>query len=204
MDDAQIREAFHRSKLRKYHHAANTLVVNELGLKHGRYRADIAVINGHFIGFEIKSDEDSLGRLTEQVQAYSDVFDRVTVVVGIKHADVVSSKVPDWWGVTLARKGPRGGIFFESIRTGCFNKNVDAFSLAQLLWKNEASGILVELDVPRRILRQERSILYELLAESLSRVELRRKVRDCLTRRGNWRCRELPSPSDGLSQLAAM
>lgn len=203
LDDAQIREALHRMRLCRHHRAANTLVVNELGLKHGKCRADIAVINGHLIGYEIKSDEDSLSRLAEQVQAYNDVFDRVTVVVGRKHANAVYSKVPDWWGITVAQRGPRGGFHFVSARIGHINSDVHLFSVAQLLWKNEACGILAEFGVPSKVLRQERAALYKLLVELLPPVELKRRVRDCLRQRKNWRYLAQPSPSDGLSPLAA-
>src|SRR5438093_602201 len=99
MNDALIRERFHKQRLWRFHASPNTLVVDELGLKHGKCRADIAVINGHLAGYEIKSDEDSLDRLEEQVEVYSAVFDRATVVVGTKHVGSIRSVVPRWWGI---------------------------------------------------------------------------------------------------------
>jgi len=63
MNDAGIRRNLHCKKLRRHHVDPDTLVVDELGLKHGKCRADIAVINGHLMGYEIKSDDDSLRRL---------------------------------------------------------------------------------------------------------------------------------------------
>ena len=109
MNDEQIRRQFHRKRLRRHHDDSETVVVDELGLKHGRCRADIAVINGHFIGYEIKSDNDSLRRLPEQIDVYSAVFDRASVIVGEKHACAVKSLIPGWWGLILASQGPRGG-----------------------------------------------------------------------------------------------
>jgi hypothetical protein len=75
---------FHQKKLWLHHANENTLVVDELGILNGKSRADIAVINGYLVGFEIKSDEDSLTRLNDQVEAYNAVFDRSTLIVGPK------------------------------------------------------------------------------------------------------------------------
>lgn len=60
-------------------------LIIELGIKHGKTRADIVIIGENLIGFEIKSDEDTLSRQTAQIRAYNDVFDKVTVVVGIRY-----------------------------------------------------------------------------------------------------------------------
>lgn len=203
MNDAEIRGSFHRTRLRKYHVARNTLVLDELGLKHGACRADIAVINGRLIGYEIKSDEDSLYRLGEQIEAYNDVFDRVTVVVGSKHAETISSQVPDWWGIIVSHRGPRGGILFETVRGTRINRESDLIAIAQLLWRNEATDILAELGMPTRILRKRREVLYEELVNLLGPAELRHRVRDCLKNRRNWRCPTPPSSGDGSSLLSA-
>jgi len=198
--DKQIREALHRKKLCRQYSSSDSLIVNELGLMHGKYRADIAVINGHFIGYEIKSDEDTLYRLPEQVKAYSSVFDRVTVVVGMKHEDVVSDIIPDWWAIVLVRIGMRGGILFESARTGQFNRDVNLFSVAQLLWKNEASNILTGLGVSSKLIKQCRLELYRLLVDLLSPVDLRHYVRDCLRSRKTWRYHTPPYGCGGSCQ----
>lgn len=203
MNDAQIRESFHRKRLRRHHADPDTLVLDELGLRHGKCRADIAIINGHLIGYEIKSDEDSLSRLDDQIQAYSDVFDRASAVVGTRHARAVRSLVPDWWGIIVSHRGSRGAISFETARAPRVNRGVDLFAVAQLLWKEEAANILTELGVPQRALRQRRAVLYQLLVELLSPTELRYRVRECLKNRKNWRCPRPPSPSDGSSRPCA-
>lgn len=200
MNDTQIRESFHRKKLYRQYADQATLVVNELGLKHGKCRADIAVINSHLIGYEIKSDEDSLRRLDKQIEIYNNVFDRATVIVGTKHAKAVRSRVPDWWGIIITYKGSRGGVSFETIRPSCMNREIDPLSIAQLLWSNEVSNILMDLGVPQRDLYKRRSFLYQNLIDLLSLTELRYKVRDCLKDRKNWRCPAQPSPSGDLSR----
>jgi hypothetical protein len=197
VNDTQIRHALHQKRLRKYHIAPDTLVVDELGLSHGKCRADIAVINDHFAGYEIKSDEDSLFRLDEQVAAYSAVFDHAILVVGAKFAVSVHSLVPGWWGVIVSRQGKRGAISFETMREARINESVNSLTLAQLLWKNEAADILVELGASQRVTREKRQVLYQCLADSLSHAELRHRVKDCLMKRKNWRRPAPLSQNDG-------
>jgi hypothetical protein len=53
--DRDVREALHRKVLKEHHGDADTLVLDELGLRHGTCRVDIAVVNGYLHGYEIKS-----------------------------------------------------------------------------------------------------------------------------------------------------
>ena len=203
MNDAQIRSSFHSKKLRTHHAAPDTLVVDELGLKHGRCRADIAVINGHLIGYEIKSDDDSLHRLAQQVEAYNGVFDRATAVVGRRHLGGVKKLVPRWWGIMVAMEGQRGAIHFETIRRAALNPSADDFAVAQLLWRSEAEEELVKQGFSGRILRQKRSVLYREIVHVLGPRELRNVVRKRLKSRTDWRRPARLSPSDDSSQPCA-
>ena len=203
MNDVEIRQNFHRKILRRQHAHKDTLVIDELGLNHGKCRADIAVVNGRFVGYEIKSNNDSLRRLGEQVKSYSTVFDRVSVIVGNRYIDSIQDYIPDWWGVIVSARGPRGAVNFDLIRKAQTNKNIDPISIAKLLWRNEAEEILMQKKMPSKILRQPRAILYECLVDVLNTCELRKIVRKYLKNRKNWRCLELPSRYDGLCQPAA-
>ncbi|MFO8089651.1 MAG: sce7726 family protein [Desulfatiglandaceae bacterium] len=203
MNDEKIRLQFHRKRLRRQHEDSETVVVDELGLKHGRCRADIAVINGHFVGYEIKSDKDSLRRLPEQINVYSAVFDRASVIVGEKHACAVKSLIPGWWGLILTTQGPRGGVTFTVERKASLNRSVDPFSVAQLLWRDEVAGVLEMLGAEKKTLRAPRKVLYHCLASEIDISELRRQVRMCLKARTGWRYPEPLSPSVGLSRPCA-
>jgi len=203
MNDAEIRQNFHRKRLRWQHAQENTLVIDELGLNHGKCRADIAVVNGHLIGYEIKGNKDSLRRLEEQVKSYNAVFDKVSIVVGDRYIDSIQGHIPKWWGVIVTVRGSKGAINFKIIRKAQKNKNVEPISVAKLLWRNEAIEILQKKKLPKKILRQPRMVLYEYLVDILSMGELRKVVRNCLKMRRNWRYPELPSRYDGLCQLAA-
>lgn len=196
MNDIQIRQSFHKKRLKRHHANKATLVIDELGLNHGRCRADIAVVNGHLVGYEIKSDGDSLRRLEEQVISYNSVFDRAFVIVGKRHAESVKNYVPHWWGIILSTEGPRGGIDFRSLRKAQRNDSVDPISIARLLWRDEAAEILQHKNLSAKELRQPRAVLYEYLASKFSTRELQRTVREHLKKRKNWRDRESPSPHD--------
>lgn len=197
MNDPQIREAFHRIFLQEYHDEPTTLVVDELGLEHGRCRADIAVINGHLDGFEIKSDADSLARLGSQIIKYNAVFDHATIILSGCHLENVLSMVPKWWGIILVEERAKGGIGFQIIRQSSVNQNVDDYSVAQLLWRDEAQEILIDLGIRGKQLREKRAMLYRYIVEILDSYDLRFIVREYLKKRQNWRLPVLPFPNGG-------
>jgi hypothetical protein len=187
MNDPQIREAFHRTVLRKHHKSVNTLVVDELGIEHGKGRADIAVINGQMIGYEIKSETDTLNRLSNQIKRYNAVFDRAFVILAEHHLDAVMSIIPKWWGVILVIKKKNNKIYFRTVRHALTNNQVSNFSIAQLLWRNEAQEILKGLGFSEKQLRERRSVLYSYIVDKLASEELRYTVREYLKKRQNWR-----------------
>lgn len=203
MNDIQMRHQFHCKRLRRQHDDFDTIVVDELGLKHGQCRADIAVINGHLVGYEIKSDQDSLRRLPTQIDAYSAVFDKASVIVGERHICAVKSLIPEWWGVILATAIPHGKLSFKVERRARLNRSVDPFSVAQLLWRDEAVALLEMLGAEKKILRAPRKVLYQSLSSDLNLVDLRRYVCSQLKARTGWRRHELPSPCVDLFQPCA-
>jgi hypothetical protein len=187
MNDVQIRANFHRKKLRWHHTSGDSLVIDELGLNHGRSRADIAVVNGHLVGYEIKSDSDSLDRLAEQIKSYNAVFDWAFIIVGERHVKSIEKYVPDWWGLILSVTGRRGAVNFKTLRKGRRNHNIDPISVARLLWRSEAAEVLRQRGLPKKSLRQPRAALYEQLVEILSNRELRQTIRESFKKRKNWR-----------------
>ena len=67
MRDSDIREVLLDSWQKKYFSDESTRVFEELGLCQGDARVDVAVVNGSIHGFEIKSERDSLDRLSNQL-----------------------------------------------------------------------------------------------------------------------------------------
>lgn len=71
---------------------AKSIISNELPLKRGGARADLAILTDKFIGIEIKSNRDSLRRLNGQLNVFKNVFDEVLLVVGDRHLKNVSAE----------------------------------------------------------------------------------------------------------------
>jgi hypothetical protein len=186
MRDSDVRRALCRKVLAEHIRDPGTLVVQELGLWHGGARVDIAVVNGRFHGFEIKSDADSLGRLEAQRVAYSAVFDRVTLVCGSRHAAAIQEKIPDWWGLKIATSGKRGAVHLEEIRQSQQNANIDPTSLAGMLWRDEALALLLERGIAG-VRSKSRGVLCRLIASHVPLDVVRAYVRKTLKVRAGWR-----------------
>src|SRR3990170_1714739 len=82
LGDSAIRASLRSRLLGQHGQDADTVLIEELGLRRGQVRIDIAVVNGLLHGYEIKSDRDSLRRLGTQVAIYGKVLDQATLVVG--------------------------------------------------------------------------------------------------------------------------
>jgi hypothetical protein len=147
-NDSEIRAALHRKKLRRYRHAPDTLVVEELGLSHAKVRIDVAVINGYIHGYEIKSAVDSLRRLQLQLELYAKCLSRLSLVCAPCHIEKVVSIAPPWCGLVEATKAPCGTILFATLRRGCASPDLDPVQLAHLLWKHEAALLFSAVSAP--------------------------------------------------------
>lgn len=188
--DGDVRQAVHQKVLRAHLGCPNTLVLDELGLSHGSARVDIAVINGQIHGYEIKSDKDTLVRLPNQIEVYSAVLDRVTLVVGKAHIDEAMTKIPSWWGVVLATKGSRNAVNLQTQRSAQKNPNINLYEVASLLWRDEALELLEEHGISKGLRSKPRHVLYQCLVERLGERDLRQAIRQRLRDRhagGDWR-----------------
>lgn len=174
-----------------------TKIVEELGLTHGATRVDVAVVNGILHGYELKSDLDTLIRLPEQIKIYDSVLDKITLVVGKHHLHSAIKIIPDWWGVLIAKISKSNGkIVFCNIRKPEDNPLKDSVSIAKLLWREEALDILEHLDQADGIRSKRRQVIYERLSKVLDQKTLRKKVREYLFFRANWRSEKLHMLSD--------
>jgi len=187
-NDKVIRNAL-REDLRKRHaHDKKLRIIEELGIRHGSVRIDIAVVNGIMHGYEIKSDRDTLERLPEQITQFNEVFDRLTLVVGKQHLYRAIHVVPDWWGITIAKINTEGQVVFQIIREPEDNKKQDKVSIARLLWREEALRILEEHDKADGVLSKPREFIYQRLADVLEAYILKERVRKTLlVPREDWR-----------------
>ena len=198
-NDQVIRTALKKSLEEQCSGHIDTKVIEELGIIHGEARVDIAVVNGIIHGYELKSDKDTLNRLPGQIKVYNAVLDRVTLVVGKSHLQEAIRIIPEWWGITVAKKISSGGdVAFYNIRGADDNPNQDrAVAMAALLWRQEALSILEKLGAADGFRSKTRSVIYKRLAEVLESDVLYRTVRDHLRSRLNWRSGAQCIPSGG-------
>jgi hypothetical protein len=188
MNDRDIRAVLKEELLRQYANDEDTLVLDEVGLRHGTARIDLLVVNDRLHGYEIKSDRDSLKRLPDQIRVYSSVMDRMTLVVGYRHAYDALRMVPEWWGVRLAAKKKRSGaIVLSDARSPCDNPGVDLNSVVALLWRDEALNILEEMEAAKGVRSKTRTDIYRRLVEVSKPEYLRAKIRQQLKSREGWR-----------------
>lgn len=188
MYDFAIRSLLQKTELLQYIDDPNSKVVDELKLPITKSIIDIAVINGHLHGYEIKSASDTLQRLPNQLVAYEKIFDFITVVTEKKHYNKIYNVIPDWVGIGLcyATDGQRA---FELLRPPVFNNNKEGFFIAKLLWHEELISILSEFKVPFKK-NMRNWILCETLAKHLDTDSLCNVVRQQLKKRKNWKTKE--------------
>ena len=186
MRDIDIRIALRKTDLARFLRDGESRVVEELGIFRGDYRIDVAVVNGALHGYEIKSARDTLARLPAQADAYSAVFDFVTLVAAAGHLDRAAAFVPPWWGIRLAEP-ERGRVRLSEIRPARSNPDVDPYRVAQLLWKDEAIALL-ELHGGARGFRGKRMVvLWRELTRRIPAALLQAEVRGVLKARDPWR-----------------
>ena len=184
---SDIRSALHSNRLRHQKSRPDTLVINELGLVHARSRVDVAVIDGCIHGYEIKSAQDTLDRLSGQIEIYRQALQKVTIVAAHKHLPKVMAIIPDWCGVIEVVQGTRGGVRLWPIRPARMNPEIRPIMLAHLLWRPEVLDLLSRVGFASRQLRGPRIQLYEMLCEVMTVREITAAIREFMGVRQTWR-----------------
>jgi hypothetical protein len=185
MRDADVRASVLKMLTEQHAGDTGTRIVEEMGIWSGSVRIDVAVINGELIGYELKSDRDTLDRLPLQKKLFSRVFDRVVLVVGQKHVRSARAKVPRWWGITVASPD-ESGVSLLPKRLPQLNPSIDAYLVAQLLWRDEAIALLEAKHLAKGWKTKRVKELHQRLAVELSLSELTSHVRETLKARTGW------------------
>jgi hypothetical protein len=182
MRDSDVRRATKTWLAAEYAHDDATHMVEEMGVWSGSVRIDIAIINGHLSGYELKSDRDTLERLPHQVDLYGRVFDFLYLIVGERHAEKAEKLLPDWWGIKVAVNGPARVELF-SHREPSPNPSPVPYLIAELLCKEEAVGVLKTFGIDKGWRSKQIRLIHERLANELSLDELKEQVRTALKKR---------------------
>lgn len=189
-DDTGIRKALKENLAEAFRADPETLILEELGLRHGATRVDIVVVNGYLHGYEVKSDRDTLKRLPRQARMYNEILDYITLIVGRRHVDKAAHAVPEWWGVQVADHGQDGQVHLHEVRRPLVNPSLEKLAIAKLLWRDEALVFLEELGAADGVRSKPRRAVYARLAETVQLDALRARVRHQLKSRTGWRSDE--------------
>lgn len=179
--DPDIRLVLIRDIETRFPDKKHDLILQEFGCNAARI--DVAVVNGAFHGFEIKSDCDSLERLDTQIADYNKVFDYVTLVSGTRLFDAARKRVPSWWGLGMALFTDES-VRIREIRKPKKNPHPDPLSLAQMLWKRETIQCLRRSGFNDFSANQPADELWAEIARRLSLDELAAEVRAAIKKRG--------------------
>jgi hypothetical protein len=186
MRDIDVRVAVRRYLAAAHVNDPNTRIVEEMGIWAGSVRIDVAVINGELQGIELKSAKDTLERLPSQAAIYSDVFDRVTLVVAQKHLAKASHLVPCWWGLFTAVGHDNERLELHEARQARMNPNIKPLQVARLFWRSEALLVLERHQKIRGYKSKSADILAQRMADEIEIDVLRSEARVALKARNNW------------------
>lgn len=147
------------------------ILINELGFWNkdpnstidNSFRADLALANGRLVGFEIKSEKDSLKRWASQMVAYNNVFDEVWLCVHGKHLEGVLSTTNKHIGILLIDDYKSLAV----VRPATTNNNNNIYDLSGLLWREELN-FLAKIHNIKISSRTTKNEMREILANHLS------------------------------------
>ena len=165
LNDAEIRELLLPFIHQEHAGASDIVCLEEFAIYGGTNRADVAALNGVSHGYEIKSERDTLDRLPNQVDAYSAIFERATLVSAPRHLDSARPLIPKWWGIVEVRRAHGSDCYLHRIRESRTNPEPRAAAVASLLWRSEALDLLTQLGLDAGLRSKPSEFMIERLAE---------------------------------------
>lgn len=177
LNPIEIRETLRGWVDRIFSLSESDILINELGFYNRdknssidrSYRADLVLANGRLVGFEIKSEKDSLKRWEVQKVAYTNVFDEVWLCTHGKHLEKALSSTPKHIGIILVDNTKSIAIVREAKKNHGLN---NVYDLTGLLWREEIDELFKIYNIPikKRATKKEAR---EILANVLSLREAR-------------------------------
>lgn len=182
MRDQDIRTILHFYLSEQNKNIKDIIIVDELNVKNGLARVDIAVINGSIHGYEIKSEVDTLNRLTNQIEHYNSSLEKISIAVNTSHIEKVFDILPEWWGVIEVDEKYK----VLELRKPKENPLLEISDLLLFLWKDEMIKILEKNEVKYKK-SSNRKALIDTMIQNIEREKLLREARQALKSRKNWR-----------------
>lgn len=118
LDDKQIRQAL----LGKLSKDKELEIYQEFVLPSSKARADIVTVGEIFTGYEIKSDKDSLQRLSTQIPEYDIYLEKNYIVVGEKYSSKIKEYIPKYWGIIVVSESKKRGAANNQLKIKTIRK----------------------------------------------------------------------------------
>jgi hypothetical protein len=185
MQDSDIRKLLHTYLKRENKKYKDTIIVDEFDLCSGLSRIDIAVVNGVIHGYEIKSEEDTLNRLPNQIIYYNKSLEKISIATNKSHLEKIREFVPKWWGLLIVKNDGKKNIITE-LRRAKNSPLLNSQSLLQILWKDELTSIIDKYNIIISHHSNKRK-LREGISSTLNISVISQEVRSALKSRQNWR-----------------
>ncbi len=147
-------------------------------------RADVALLDGGWVGVEIKSDTDSCRRLVWQIPDYQRVFSECALVITSRHLPAAERIVPESWGLAIARRGVKG-LFLDWRHPPAVHA-CEPRSLLQVAWKVELMELCRAWGLPARQSHTCGQLRQRLVDARPGVAELRCQLTALMARRENW------------------
>ena len=109
----------------------------------------------------------------------------VSIVVGEKFKDRLEEHVPNYWGIYIVSEF-HGKCKIKRKRTAKINKNIEAISLLELLWKEELIMLLRNAGI-KGISGKNRRLLRQIAMDKFTLKQIRDYTRETIKSRENWR-----------------
>ncbi|MCQ4243381.1 sce7726 family protein [Stutzerimonas stutzeri] len=138
-----------------------SLVFNEMNLAGKERRVDLGYLtNNQIVAIEIKSEKDTLYRLSGQISGYRRYFDKIILVVAKKFTETavgITENEVEIWEVDDGH--------IKVIRRGKIIKNIDKRSYIELMTRRE-----IRILAKYQNIQHSDLAIYELKQEVLSRI----------------------------------
>lgn len=162
-------------------YSENIIIANEFSYADGARRADLVCFSDSMHAYEIKSDFDSLQRLSFQLLEYKACFDYIDIVTTEKHLDGVRKKAPRYAGIILVKHNEliqlRKPQKFKRFNKYLMTTMIDSHEVTEILRR---MGIRVKNElnaVERRKLLAQYCTTEQLHKEISSRLKEKHSVR---------------------------
>ncbi|WP_090942981.1 sce7726 family protein [Pelosinus propionicus] len=172
---------YHCERVLKYYFMKNLLKLKNnivaFEMNVGDSRVDICRINGHSYAYEIKTEYDVFERLDTQIADYSQVFDKVYLIVHKNMEKEALKHIPDHCGL-ITYRAEKDEVKFKYARKAICN-NVDGNYLVKSL-SSADSAMLLKLIGEKKIptLKSERmELIYNKYNEQQLKIAYRKLLK---------------------------